>query len=468
MTMPTVAPPRLAPGAAAEVCRLTVKTPERKIDLALPVTAAVGDVLPLVTARGPRPGAEEASWVLQRLGGPPLDPGATPEGLGLHDGEVLYVNRADQVLPEADFDDVTVGVAQVVAARTDHWRPEFTRYLLFAAALVAVAGFVVAAGGSRPHWLVPLWYGAAAAGLTVWGVIARRVLKDDISSLITGAAACTLGAATGLAARHAAAGLFTLDRWSMLLLGIGVAVPALILATIGRLPMEAFGSLTALGIASAVGGALAAGLHWNAVRVAALLAVAVFALAATQLRIILRATRLRVPLLPRTAQELQEDIDPQPQDVVRRRTDRAVACLNMLFISASVLTVAAGYLLAFWPGWIGWVLASVLAAAALLRARALTMAWQRAPLVLAGLACAAFVAVARVSGAGSSARSILLAGLLAGAAALLAASRLMPGRRMLPVWGHTADLLETWTAVALVPLLLQLFHVYAYFRGLIH
>jgi type VII secretion integral membrane protein EccD len=468
MTMPTVAPPRLAPGAAVEVCRLTVKTPDRRIDLALPVSAAIGEVLPLVVTGGLRPGADEAAWVLQRLGGPPLDPGASPESLGLHDGEVLYVNRADQMLPEADFDDVTVGVAQVVAARPDHWRPEFTRYLLFAAGLVAVAGFAFAANSARPHWLVPLWYGAAAAGLTVWGVIAHRVIKDRISGLITGAAACVLGALTGLAARHADAGLFTLDRQSVILLGIGVAVPALVLVSVGRLPTAAFGAVAALGIAAAVGGGLAAGLRWNAVRVAALLAVLVFAAAATELRLVLRATKLRVPLLPRTAEELQEDIDPQSQDVIRQRTDQAVSLLNMLFLTASVLTVVAGYLLAFWPGWIGWLLASVLAAAMLLRARALTMAWQRTPLVLAGLACAAFVAVARISGAGSAARSLVLVGLLVAAAALLAASRLMPGRRMLPVWGHTADLLEIWTAIALVPLLLQLFHVFAYFRGLIH
>jgi type VII secretion integral membrane protein EccD len=467
MTTSMPAPTRPAPGAAAEVCRLTVKTPERRIDLALPVTAALGDVLPLVAA-GPRPGAEGASWVLQRPGGAPLDPGATPEGLGLRDGEVLYVNRADQALPEADFDDVTVGVAQFVATRPDHWRPEFTRRLLFAAALVAVAGFAFAADRARPAWLVPVWYGAAAAGLAAWGVIARRVLEDRISGLITGVAACALGASAGLAARHAAAGLFTFDRSSVVLLGVGTAVPALVLAWAGRLPTVAFGTLAALGFAAVLGGALSAGLHWNAVRVAALLAVTVFAVAGLQLRIVLRATRLRVPLLPRTAQELQEDIDPQPQELVRRRTDRAVSVLNMLFLTASVLTVAAGYLLAFSPGWSGWVLACVLAAAVPLRARALTTAWQRAPLALAGLACAVFVAVARISGAGSSARSLILAGLLIAVAALMAASRLMPGRRALPVWGHTADLLETWTAIALIPLLLQLFHVFAYFRGLIH
>ena len=467
MTVSTTSTTRLASTGAVEVCRLTVKTPQRRFDLALPVSAGIGELLPLVVA-GALPEEGDAAWVIQRLGGPPLDPGSTPENLGMHDGEVLYVNRADQLLPEADFDDVTVGVAQVVAARRDQWRPEFSRYLILAAALIALAGFTVAVDSSRPHWLVPLWYAVAAAVLTAWGCVVGRILKDHISGLIIGVSACALGALSGLAAHHAAAGLFTLDRGAVLLLGVGTAVPAVVLATAGRLPAVVFGTLAALGVSAAVGGALAAGLDWDAVRIASLLAVVVFATALTDLRIVLRVARLRVPLLPRTAQELQEGIEPEPQDLVKRRTDRAVRYLDVLFLTASGLTVVAGFLLARWPGWIGWTLAGVLATAVLLRARTLTIAWQRAPLALSGMACAAFVVVGRVSGAGSSARALVLFAVLVAAAALFAASRLLPGRRMLPVWGRTAELLETWTAIALVPLLLQMLHVYAYFRSLIH
>jgi hypothetical protein len=34
------------------------------------------------------------------------------------------------------------------------------------------------------------------------------------------------------------------------------------------------------------------------------------------------------------------------------------------------------------------------------------------------------------------------------------------------VWGHLGDLLEIVTAIAVLPLLLQVLHAYAYFRGL--
>jgi len=460
-------PARLPATVGVEVCRLTVKSPERRCDLALPVSAAVGELLPLIVEEPAAADGAQSSWVLQRLGGPPLDPGATPESLGLRDGEVLYVNPALDALPEVDFDDVSVGVAKVVAGRTDQWRPEFTRHLLLGAAGVAAAAFCVVAVGSRPHWLAPLWLAVAAAVLTGWAVLAARVFADRVTGLATGLGACAFGALAGLSGRHAAAGLFTFDRRALLLLGVGMAVPALVLPVAARLPLSLFGTVAGWGLAAAVGSGIATGLHWNATKTAALLAVVVFATGALDLRIVLRAARLWVPQLPRTAQELQQDIEPESQAVVTRRADRAVALLNILFNTAAVLNAVACALLARQGGWIGWTLALVLCVAVLLRARALTVVWQRAALALSGLAGIGFVAVAQVSGAGTGARVLLLIGLLLAVAALLTASRRVPGRRLLPVWGYVADLLETWTAVALVPLLLQLFHVYAHFRALI-
>jgi hypothetical protein len=44
----------------------------------------------------------------------------------------------------------------------------------------------------------------------------------------------------------------------------------------------------------------------------------------------------------------------------------------------------------------------------------------------------------------------------------------LPTARLLPMWGHMADRAELLTAIALVPLLLQVLHVYATFRSMIH
>jgi type VII secretion integral membrane protein EccD len=457
------APQLLSSGV--ELCRLTVRSPERGCDLALPVSAAVGELLSVVV---PEPAAEgpQAGWVLQRLGGPPLDPGATPESLGLHDGEVLYVNPVSSPMPEADFDDMSVGVAQAVAARADRWRPELTGRLLLGAASVVVAAYCAVAVSARPHWLALLALALSVVAATTYSATAVRLSTDRYSGVASGLAACVLGALTGLSARHAAAGLFTLDRKAVLALGLGIAVPALVLC-VARLPLALFGTLAGCGLTAVLGTATASGLHWDAARTAALLAVVFFAAGALDLRLVLRATRLWVPQLPRTSQELQQDIEPEPQTEVDRRTGRAVALLTSVFVTAAVLNATACALLAREPGWIGWTLASALCVAVLLRARALTVAWQRAALALSGVAGLAVVAAVRTAGLGPTSRGLLLLGLLLAAAGLAATAYRRPRRRPLPAWGYAADLLETWSAVALVPLLLQLLHVYAHLRTLI-
>jgi EccD-like transmembrane domain len=63
--------------------------------------------------------------------------------------------------------------------------------------------------------------------------------------------------------------------------------------------------------------------------------------------------------------------------------------------------------------------------------------------------------------------AILLAVLFSAASVLLVGTRQLPDRRHPPIWAHLADRLEMVTALTLVPLLLQVLHVYAYFRALV-
>ena len=60
-------PARLAAGT--EQCRVTVAGPERRVDLAIPATATVGELLPVVVRHTAGPDAADRAWVLQRLGG---------------------------------------------------------------------------------------------------------------------------------------------------------------------------------------------------------------------------------------------------------------------------------------------------------------------------------------------------------------------------------------------------------------
>ena len=49
---------------------------------------------------------------------------------------------------------------------------------------------------------------------------------------------------------------------------------------------------------------------------------------------------------------------------------------------------------------------------------------------------------------------------------LLVLSMQLPGRRLRPYWGRAFDILETVTAVAVLPLVLAVLHVYELMRGL--
>lgn len=458
------------PIAGMDLSRLTVRGVRSQCDVALPSSATVGEIVPLLL-RLTEPQAEEDAdreWVLQRLGGPPFDPDDTPEKLDLRDGEVLYFNPAEAALPELVFDDVGAAVADEVRGLADFWRPAFTRAALLAAGCAALLGYGTAALGVHPVADRSAWFIGAAAVLTVAAVVVGRVLRDRILGTVCGLAGCGFAAAAGLAARQGTAARLPLDHRTLLLVAAGVVVPAALCACAGRLPVTLFGALAGTALCALAGTGLESWLRLPAVRAAAILAVLLFALTNTGLRAALRAARLRVSQLPRTALELQEDIEPVPAALVAARAAAMVRYANVLFLSCSAVWLGTLILLAGTPGWAPRALTLVFCLAVLLRSQTVSPAWQRGAM----LACAVtglLVAAARwLSVAGPAAHTVALPALALAAAGLLAAARRAPGRRMLPIWGQFSDLLELWTAIAMVPLVLQVFHAYSYFRTLIN
>jgi type VII secretion integral membrane protein EccD len=367
-----------------------------------------------------------------------------------------------------DYDDVGVGVAAVLSRRPDYWRPEFSRRLFLGAAVAVAAAFAVLTAAAGPAPTQALWYGLAAVAMVLGAVVAGRLAHDPDLGVVAGLAGCGYAVLAGFAARRGAAGLFTLDRKALLITGCAAAGTAIIVAMAARLPGAVFGTVLGLGIAATAGATMALVFHLTAAAAAAALAVLLYASTTVNLRIALRGARLRVALLPHTSEELQQDIDPEAEAVVTARTSRVTAHLNALFITSALVAAVAAVQLTRERGWIGWALAAALSTAILLRARILTIAWQRAPLAMCGLTGLCLVVVSQVRQLGQPAVSVVLPALLACCAALLIAARRLPGRRLLPIWGQLADHLELWSSILLVPLLLQMFHVYARLRALIN
>jgi type VII secretion integral membrane protein EccD len=452
-----------------ETSRLTVVGPAGQADLAVPGMVTIGELLPLIARHVTGAAESDQSWVLQRLGESPFDPDHTAEMIGLRDGEVLYLRPAEHAMPAIEFDDVSVGVASVVSGRPDHWRPDFTRRLLLALAWLLLAAYLAGALVLRSQVPPAVYLGAAAALLVGGGVLIARRVGDAGMFLLTGLSGCAFAAIAALVVQHQHGGDYlSLSAGRLQIAALCAAAAAAAALAARRPPADPYVGVIALSVACLAGASLARGAHWDGARAAAVLAIVVFMFGARMVRIVLRSARLRAPNPPTNAAELLLDIEPEPGARVAQRTASAVAYLNGLIACVAVVVVVATVLLAQNGGWAGWALAAALSGAILMRSRAVVGVWQRVPLAVGGTVGLTITILSIAAHTGPEIRLAMLLVLLAAAALLVVGARRLPAARLLPVWGHVADLAETWTAIALVPLLLQVLHVYSTVHSLVH
>ncbi|MGW2716924.1 type VII secretion integral membrane protein EccD [Streptomyces sp. NPDC001492] len=466
MSTAASSPTRTGPWGTADVCRLTISAAEGRTDLAVPVSAALGSILPVVLQRAVSEEDRGDRWALQRLGEVPLDLDGTPESLGLRDGDVLYLRPKDALLSELQFDDVADGVATTINARRDRWRPELTRLLCLLLACLALTSLAALVVLARPHLLTGLTCGVLALGLVVGCAVVTKTLQDRATGTITGLGACLFAALAGLSVAAGPAGLLVPGRLDGLVTAALTGVTAAAVLATGRVPIAVFGTLLVLAGTVEIGSFLSIVLAWDATRVTAVLAAAMFAVFPVLPRLALFAARLRVVALPHNSEELQQGIDPLPEALVTRRVAVADGYLGVYSLSAAgVLTVAFALLVRV-PYWSGPLFAGVFSAAVLLRARGVGNAVQRIALVVAGGLGAILVVLSFALHASPPARAAAMLGLCAAAALLLTGASRLPGARLRPIWGRLGEILEGLTALALIPLLLQVLDAYAYFRSL--
>ncbi|KOX07978.1 type VII secretion integral membrane protein EccD [Micromonospora profundi] len=459
----------------ADKCRITVVGPERRIDLAVPVTTTVAGLLPVLVGHAvpahQQDDATGSGWVLQRLGGAPFELTGTPETLEWLDGEEIHLRRAEDPLPELDFDDLAEGVATSVNRRSDRWQPEYRRVLFLVLSAVAMTTVALVITDRGPVAGQILSAGVLAAAMLVAALVAARKLTDEAFGLLFGGAAALFA---GMAAVSAVdgdpdgmswTGLATLAAASAVVVVTGVLLVCQRTVT-PRLP---FTPLLLVGVSAAtvvlvlVSGQLAG---MTAAQVSAVAAAVILAIVVLAPRAAVKFARLRGPQLPKTGADLQYDIEPTDSGLVRERTADADTYLTAGLGSAALLLP---FLFAFTmrtPGWSGSTLVALISAAVLLRARSYFGVWHRIALVTAGTTGCLLV-VAQLSGSLSiGGRYVLLAGLVALLVPLvMAAVRPWP-RRMLPFWEYAATFFDVVTALAVLPVLAQVLGLYGWARGL--
>ncbi len=458
---------------SGEMCRLTICGPTSHIELAVPVHVSVADLIPtFLDHLGPElagAGLEHDGWVLQRLGEPALDEDLGTAALGLYDGDVLHLRPRGDQLPPVDFDDLVDGVATGTADRPDRWRPEMTRRLLLGLVGVVLALGVVATPLGGGGGMTAMVAGVAAVVLLLGAAAASRSLGDATAGVLLAVGSIAF---TGVGGLTLTAGGYR-----------GFAGPGMVTAT-GLLAAGAWAATMALLARAAVGSAqpgftatafaaVLIGLSGLLVPVAkvdragsaAIVLAVTLALGAAVPVIASRFAGLRIPPLPSSPDEFQQDIDPEPSRLVLARTARAHSHITALYLGLGVVATACLAVLGVTTGLWARLLTVVASLLLMLHARELFGVRARLAVFVPGVAGLAVLVLDQSLNAPPASAPAVVVAMVITAGALLAIARVLPGRRMLPHWGRVADLTHSAAAVAIIPLVLAVIGLYARMRA---
>ncbi|MGI5499192.1 type VII secretion integral membrane protein EccD [Lentzea sp. CA-135723] len=463
---------------APELCRVTVIGPDGRADLAVPAGTTVTTLLPALVRHvvrddddRPHTGEEYGSWVLQRLGEAPFDPDGTPETLDWLDGEHLYVVRAEDPLPELDFDDVAEGMATAVNRQGNRWNETVNRRLFLSLAGCALGAIAVSLFENESTVAAASTGGLLALVFLVGAVLVARTTQDRGLAAVIGVAGSVYAALAGAIATAGVTGAMDLDPVGVLIGGALLAGTSAGLLVVQRilardLPIVPFGALTVAGLAAVVAVWLHLGVELTRPQTTTVVLSVCYLLLLFSPKLATRTARLRGPQLPRTAEEMKIDVEPMPAARLAEQTGIADRYLSVLAIGASSVFAAGFVYLMVEPTWLEHTLGGLFAALVLLRSREFLNIGQRTAFAVAGTWGAVLPALSMLAGMSDVWRVAGVLGMLVAVLLLVAAAKRPPDRRMLPIWPHMGDVVENLTCVALVPFVLQVLGIFAWARGL--
>ncbi|GIJ34139.1 type VII secretion integral membrane protein EccD [Micromonospora sediminimaris] len=461
------------------LARLTVSTPRRRVDVALPDQVPLAELLPEVLRHAgdglADEGEQHGGWLLRRADGTVLTGGQALLAQGVRDGEVLHLVPARTEWPEFEYDDVVEAIADAARRRGGAWSPGATRAVaLVGAGVPLVVGLLALAAGGPGD---PAGWPAATvvAGLLVLaGTVLSRAQGDGSAGAVLGGHALPYAALAGALAVGSGDPIGPIGalRWvgaPELLAGSVTLLLASVLGLFGvatRLRIFVAGTVVGAGAGAAALGGLLLGPAGSA---AVLIGALTFAVGAVPLL----AIRLgKVPLPPITLPTDGSDDPDQARDLPDRgRVHAAVArteeMLTGLLIGQAVLAVGAAVILVSTGGTAGRLLVGVTATVLLLRARLFRTVRHRIAPVLAGLAGYAVLGGALAGAADAAVRLILVTGGLLGALLVVAGGTTYARRPVSPYLGRVADLADTLLVVSVVPVACAVLGLYERARGLL-
>ncbi|SHG12660.1 type VII secretion integral membrane protein EccD [Jatrophihabitans endophyticus] len=449
----------VAPSPLSGFSRITLSAPRTRADVAVPNSVPVAAFLPVLLRQVGQdddaavPG--HGGWRLCRLDGRTLDLARSMDGNEIRDGDVLVLQPVHEVVDDPLFDDVVelVGRDSVRERWTARERRATAAVIGGLAMLAALAAL---ARMPRHEYLEAAICVAVAAVLLLGGLAVSRAAGD------LGGGAFVAALAGPFAAVGAA--LFVHGPWDRQRLLIACAalllVAALLPALVGGYESIA-GGFAMLALFGGIAGLVLVLADVTPARCAAV--VAPLALAATTMlpALSLRLARLPRPELAFNAADLAELPGEVDQARTAGRVANARALLAGLTAGALCVTAVGVVVLAASPGWWARALAGVLVALVLLRAR--LFAARRPVLITVAAAAVALAGLALVALSRSGERPLILTAVVAAAVALAALGNGLTAGRWVatPRQRRLLDLAETVMLVAVAPLVLGVWHVYA-------
>lgn len=454
----------LSPMRTIGLARVTVASPQRRVDIALPEQSSVAELLPglLRHARVPsdQP-AEQSAWVLRRADGTVLEPGRQLGSYRIADGEVLHLAPQTAEWPEAEYDDLVDVIASSSGRTGRSWTPRHTRTAgLTAGAALLLLGLVAVLQTSAP-----LWAFTVTCLLLFAAVAMARAGRDAGAGALLGLMATPYAFASG--ALLFAGGLPPLELGAPhLLSGFAVAFFVAVAAAVGT--GAATVGYCAVASACALGGVGCWLSTWDVFEpyeVAGIVVSAILGLSPALGSLAVRLGRVPMPALPRNTSDLVRD-DPQPpRPIVYDAVVRAYSLLTGVMAGCGAVIVGCLWVLTAHGDVSSVVLVAVVSLGCALRARLYPIVWQRLPWLVAGAAGLVALALGPLFSAGDP---LLIGGpAVLGAGAVLMLIGLTYSRQLAkPYLGRYAELLELFVVLAVAPVLCSVLGLYDYVRGL--
>jgi type VII secretion integral membrane protein EccD len=437
-----------------DLARVTVATPRRRVDVALPGSAIVADLLPQLLALAgdglADDGEAHGGWTLRRSTGEPLDAVRSLAAHGVRDGEVLHLVPRRTDWPEVAYDDIVEVIASGSRRTGRAWDAAATRWCgLAVTALTLLLGLLGLAATGRPTATAAALAGGVAAVLTALGVVLSRALSDAAAGGVVGACALPYAFAAGAFA--------VAPRTAVGAPGVLFGSAAmLVVAVIGLVGVAAGARVFVAGAGAALAGVIGAALSLAGMSaagaVAVVVTVAIGALPGYP-AISIWLGRVPVPVMPGRPEEILQERAMPGRDDVFSAVARANELLTGAVIATALVAAVGGAVLVRSGGRVDATLALTAALALLLRARLFAAPPQRAPLLAGGAAIVGLELVAQMARASTaSGRLVACAVTLVVAAVVLTASLVYSRRPPSPRTGRLADVLDVLAVLALVPL----------------